>query len=178
MAYLSKDKIYEIKKANDLESMKYHCDMDKTNYLIHLEYARMLIHNGMYTEAKEELKSLLGTKYDTAARYEYGRIAFFQKNYDLARDHFEHVNKNTCYNLERDKAIFMLGKLEFECKNFETSETYFNDLLGTSFDESSRFYLGRIWLTQGKYEEAKKAFKELLDSKYSEIVKYEPAKTE
>ena len=58
MAYLTKDEIYEIKKSNDLSLMKKYCDEDKTNDFIHLEYARMLIDNCMYNDAKAELKKI------------------------------------------------------------------------------------------------------------------------
>ena len=178
MAYLTKSQVYEIKKNNDLDLMKTYCDMDKTNGFIHLEYAKMLIYNGFYSEAKEELKPLLGTKYDTAARYEFGKIAYTQKNYELSREHFRYACENTSYPLERDKSRFALAKLEFDCGNLEVSKKYYEELLDTSFDETSRFYLGRINYELGNYEEAKTYLKDILNTKFSIPAKYDLAKTE
>lgn len=178
MAYLSKEQVYKIKKSNDLKLMKNYCDEDKTNGFIHLEYARMLIHNKMYIEAKEELKPLLGTKYNAAVRYEFGKIAFALKNYDLAREHFKYVEENTYYAPERDKARYALARLEFDCKNLDASKKYFEELLETSFDEVSRLNLGRINYEDKNFEEAKELLKGLLDSNYSSPAKYELAKTE
>lgn len=178
MAYLTKDEIYEIKRNNDLDRMKYYCDMDETNYFIHLEYARMLIHNNVYPEAKEELKALLDTRYETAARYEFGVLAYLQKNYDLAREHFKYVEKNTGFSSERDKAKFALGKLEYEAKNYEASEAYFNELLGTLFDTDVKFQLAKTYYVLGKYKEAKALLKELFNTRYAAPALYELGKTE
>ena len=178
MAYLTKQQIYEIKRNNDLELMKNYCGMDKANSFIHLEYARMLIYNEHYNEAKEELKSLLGTKYEVSARHEFGIIAYRNKDYNLAREHFKYAEENTYYAPEKDKIKLSLAKLELDCKNLEVSKKYFEELLGTSFEEVSKLNLGRIFYQQGKYDESKKILKELLNTRFSSPAKFDLANTE
>ncbi len=178
MAFITKEEIYEIKATNNLELMKEYCDEDKTNGFIHFEYAKMLIKNGMYSEAKEELTSLLTTRRECAAKLELGVIAILNNDYGLAREYFHYVEDYTEYQFEREKARFELAKLELECKNLEKSKLYFEKLIDSSQDQSAKLNLGRINYQLHNYEESKKYFITLLNTSYDYVVRHELGKVE
>lgn len=178
MAYLTKDEIYEIKRSNDLTLMKKYCDEDKSNDFLHLEYARMLICNGMYSDAKEELKPLSKTKYRVKVVYELGKIALALKDYYLASEHFHFVEDNAEYQFDVEKARYEIGKLELRFNNLSKCKKYFQKLLGTSFDQGARLNLARIYFNQENYEEAKKCLKPLLNTDLDKTIRLELGKVE
>ncbi len=178
MLYLPKEKISELFYSNDLKSMKEYCEQEKSYLFLHFMYAKLLIKNGMYTEAKNELKPLLNTKYECAARFEFGRIALLNGDLDLARDHFHYVEDYTERQNERENARLEIAKLELECKKLKESKHYFEKILDTKYDETAKLNLGRICYQLEEYEDAKKYFKDLIDTKYDYVARFDLAKTE
>lgn len=178
MAYILREEIYEIKRNNDLSRIEEYCKLDKSNAYIHLEYARMLISNEKYAEAKQELKSISNTKYRIQAVYELGKIALINKDYNLASDHFHFVEDNSNHQADVEKARYAIAKLNLECEKLKESKKYFKKLLGTSYEEKSKLNLGRICYQLEEYEESRDYLKDLIDSDYDYVARFDLAKSE
>ena len=179
--FYSKEEIINLKKRNDLEGLErmyYEDDPYRPNYYVKLEYARLLIQNNRLLDAKRVLKELMGTGYENSARFEFGRIAVINKDFDLARDHFYAFEDNCVSEYDKNKVAYELGKLEFEAKDFRRSKKYLLSLMDTDFEIPSRLYLGKIFYQEENYTDAQKHLYPLLRTNLANKARFELGKVE
>lgn len=136
----------------------------------------MLIQNKRLLDSKKVLKELMGTSYEQFARFEFGRIAALNRDFDLAREHFYKFEDNCVSQYDKDRVHFELGKLEYDAKNYKRSKNYFSSLIDSEFENQSRLFLGRIFYQEDEFLEAQKNLYPLLKTKYASKAKFELGK--
>ena len=121
------------KETGDISIMNALYNGNRNNTEIAFEYAKMLLKRRKYEEARPVLLQLLDTRNRLYALLELGRLEFFARNMNDARNYLTLLLKE---GEKKDKyfAKITLGKIEACCGNIELARTYFNQLLDSAIE--------------------------------------------
>jgi len=149
-----------------IEEYKLTLVYDPNSATVRLKLANELSKKGMITQAVEQAETSLQMKPDyNEARLLLGTLYSSFKLYDKALDQYRSVLRTEPENME---AGLYIGALLAEQKKYGESIAQFQKL--TKIDSPHQvhlawYYMGRVYLEQGKDKEAEQSFLKALESK-------------
>lgn len=143
----------DAKRSKDLKAMKSLLNGYPNDSTIKFEYAKMLIPQRKYEEAKQLFLELLDTRNANYAMLELGKMECYTGNNEKAREYFNKLAESG------DKyAAFELARLDIQEKKYYKAKKELKELLPYKVD-GVMTELGRLEAIMGNIGEAKRIFK-------------------
>ncbi|NLL76592.1 MAG: tetratricopeptide repeat protein [Clostridiales bacterium] len=187
IALLPKDKVAYylrgcLRIGTDFEKAKADFDkaisLDKDDYTQLIDIYLVLEQNGYKEVGQEYLQAALDSGSKSMTDYECGRMYYYLKDYDNARNYLEKARKTAGY-----EAVLLLGKTYEELGDNNYAVSVYNSFIADD-QTNAKVYnqLGLCKMEMGAYEEALAAFQagmniennDMMQTlKFNEIVTYE-----
>ena len=135
---------------------------NKKDGKIALVYAKALIKNKYYKDARLILKSLLNTPYMADAILELGKLESRVDNVNIARKYF----KELLYSKNRNISMLELGKLEFSQGNIDEANAHYDVLMNEGTEKDKIYTMlekGKLEFCRGNKDKAIECFQYILD---------------
>lgn len=108
-------------------------------------------------------------------QFHLGQLAYRDKKYNTAQDYFKKVEISELTKDQTDEYYFKMAYCAFKSDDIATAKVNFEKARNreSKYTSPSNYYLAHIAYTEGDYETALKAFKELMDDEnFSSVAPY------